>query len=363
MAGEDRAAPHPVTPPRGVPVAGDAPAGFPGADGSRLAGVLRESPWELDFFQAVRRLECLRPDSAPLGSSSRLSDDPVRFGQEPSLAFAPSTVAGWTEREGAPPRMLVYFLGLLGPNGPLPLHMTEYARDRIINAQDPALARFLDTFHHRMIALFYRAWALNQKAVSFERAASDRIGAYVASLFGLGMESLRGRDAVPDVGKQFHAGYLCCQTRHAAGLRALLEDYFGLPTRLVEFVGRWMDVPAEARCRVGTPTARLGATAIVGERLWECQQRFRVRFGPMTLTQDQRLLPGGPSQARLAAWIADYIGHELEWDAQLVLLASEVPEVRLGGLGAGGRLGWTTWVRSGPTARDRDDLVLRPKLN
>jgi hypothetical protein len=26
-------------------------------------------------------------------------------------------------------------------------------------------------------------------------------------------------------------------------------------------------------------------------------------------------------------------------------------------------LGWTAWIRSGPITRDREDLVLRPKLN
>ncbi len=349
MAGEDRSAPHPVTDRAGA-----------ASNGSELAAALRERPWELDFFQAVRRLECIRPGSVPLGSSSRLADDPVRFGQEPSLAFAPSTVAGWTEREAGVPRFTVHFFGLLGPNGPMPLHMTEYARDRVINAQDSTLARFLDIFHHRMIGLFYRAWALNQKTVSHERAESDRFSAYIASLFGLGMESLCDRDAVPDTGKLFHAGYLACHTRNAAGLRGLLENYFGISVRVMEFVGRWMEVPAEARCRVGAPTARLGATAIVGARIWECQQRFRVRFGPMRLAQYERLLPGGTSLARLTSWIALYAGPELQWEAQLVLRAAEVPSCRLG---QAGRLGWTTWIRSGPTTTDRGDLVLHPHLN
>ena len=44
--------------------------------------------------------------------------------------------------------------GLLGPNGPLPLHLTEYVRERLRHHADPTFARFLDLFHHRF-ALFF----------------------------------------------------------------------------------------------------------------------------------------------------------------------------------------------------------------
>ncbi|MFM9996890.1 MAG: type VI secretion system baseplate subunit TssG [Phycisphaerales bacterium] len=324
-----------------------------------LTDALRERPWDFDFFQAVRRIECLRA-GPPLGSSPRLADDPVRFGQNTSLGFAPAPIAECPTPPGRPQTIRVNFFGLLGPNGPMPMHLTEYARDRIINAGDPTLARFLDIFHHRMIALFYRAWAANQKAVSYERHEADRFAVYVASLCGLGMPSLRDRDAVPDTGKLFHSGPLAGQTRHAAGLRSLLEQYFGVPATIIEFVGRWMELPDDSRCRLGKRSGRLGSTAIVGARIWECQQRFRVRFGPMTLAQFERLLPGGPSQKRLAAWITNYIGQELEWDTQLVLRASEVPRVELG---RAGKLGWSTWVGSEPVTRDRGDLVVSPRLN
>jgi type VI secretion system protein ImpH len=56
---------------------------------------------------------------------------PVRLTQEPSMAFAPATLAAFDPGgdESHPPHF-EYFLGLFGPQGPLPLHLTEYARDR-----------------------------------------------------------------------------------------------------------------------------------------------------------------------------------------------------------------------------------------
>ena len=93
---------------------------------------LAEVPYQYDFFQAVRRLECAHRDKPRMGQGSRPIEEPVRFGQEPSLAFPPSTVASFGQRDPQlVPRMLVHFFGALGPNGPLPLHLTEYARQRL----------------------------------------------------------------------------------------------------------------------------------------------------------------------------------------------------------------------------------------
>ncbi len=66
--------------------------------------------------------------------------------------------------------MLVRFFGLFGPNGPLPIHLTEYAHERQLQAKDNTFVEFCNVFHHRLLSLFYRAWAVNQKSVDFDRA-------------------------------------------------------------------------------------------------------------------------------------------------------------------------------------------------
>jgi len=329
---------------------------------------LYEHPHRFDFFMAVRRLENCFPARPRTGHSRSPADDPVRFCQEPSLAFPPATLKALEfGKEGRPPRLFVNFMGLLGPNGPLPLQLTAYARERQL-AKDSTLPRFLDVFHHRMVSLFYRAWACAQQAVQYERgtpatvsakAGDDRFAVYIGSLFGLGMPSLRARDSVPDVAKLHYSGRLVCQTRHADGLRALLEDYFRIKVSLHEFVGQWIDIPPDCRCRLGeTPrTGALGHTTVVGSRVWDCQQKFRLRFGPMALADYERMLPVGNSLVRLADWVRNYTGDEFNWDLQLVLRKEEVPQARMGQYG---RLGWTTWLQSKPFERDADDLVLRP---
>jgi type VI secretion system protein ImpH len=319
---------------------------------------LREEPAAFDFFQAVRRLECAHAPASRLGGSEHPREDPVRFCQDISMAFAPSAVSGY-EPAGAnhAARMFVRFTGLLGPNGPLPLPLTAYVFDRLHNNNDRALARFLDLFNNRMIALFYRAWAASQQTVSRDLPERRTFDRFVGSLFGAGMRSFRGADSVPDEAKLYYAGRLGCQTRHAEGLAAVIGDYFGVRAEVHDFVGRWMRLPADCRTRLGRAdgNAVLGSTAVLGETIWECQQKFRLHLGPMGLADYERLLPCGSSFRRLADWVRNYSGYELVWDMRLVLRAEEVPAAQLGRYG---RLGWTTWLKSRGFERDAADLVV-----
>lgn len=321
---------------------------------------LAEAPHSFDFFQVVRRIECSRPDLPRIGHSHRSKEDPVRFCQEVSLAFAPSTLARSVFSPGGrPARLHVYFLGLLGPNGPMPLHMTEFVRERIKHHQDRTLAWFLDIFHHRLISMFYQAWACNQKTVSFDRRGDDRFAMYFGSLFGIGMNSCRDRDAVPDIAKLHYSGRLACATRHPEGLRAIASHYFGFPAEIEEFVGEWIGLLPRYCCRLGDSPENgvVGSTVIVGSRVWQCQHKFRLTLGPMRLRDYIRMLPGGESLHRLVAWVRNYVGDEYSWDVRLILKADEVPQFQLG---AAAQLGWTTWLSSRPFEHDVDDLVLRP---
>ena len=330
-----------------------------GTQAAHLESRLASDPYRFDFFRAVRLLEALHRDHPRTGCASTPAEDFVRFGQAASMAFAPSTLHRYEQRAGGlPPRLIVHFFGLLGPNGPLPAHLTELAHERDFNAHDSTLIEFLNVFHHRFLALFYRAWAVNQKAVDYDRPEESHFARYFGSLFGLGFESLQNRDAVPDSAKLFFSGRLTPQCRNAEGLAAILTTYFGLPVRVETFAGRWLEIPADSLCHLGASPAsgRLGATTLVGARIWDCQLNFRLRLGPMSLAELERLLPGGDSFRRLKAWVLNYVGDEFFYDAQLVLRAAEVPPVHLGQTG---RLGWTTWLQTAPFVRDADDLILQ----
>ena len=183
-----------------------------------LFAALEDAPWSFDFFQALRRIEGVSTDRPRLGKAVRPADEPVRLSQEISVAFAPSTLSAFEQQaNGLPPRLEQRFFGLLAPNGPLPLHLTEYARERIRDGGDWTLARFLDLFHHRMALLFYRAWAESRPTVQHDRPAEDQFAVYVGSLAGYGSPARRGRDTVPDHAKLHFVGHLARNARKPRG--------------------------------------------------------------------------------------------------------------------------------------------------
>ncbi len=325
-----------------------------------LERALQEEPYKFGFFQALRRLESVRRDLPRLGRSSRPADDAVRLSQEPTLEFAPATLAAFhPAREGLPPRLVTWFFGLFGPNGPLPLHLTEFARDRLRNSEDPTLARFLDLFHHRLLSLFYRAWADAHPAVQFDRPETDRFACFVGSLFGLGTPAMAHRDACPDTAKRHHAGTLACQARHADCLRSLLTEYLQVPVAIQEFVSHWMELPDECRTQLAGSrnSGCLGAGAILGQRVRECQYKFRIVCGPLNYAEYNGFLPGGESLPVLIALVRNYIGDELEWDLALVLKQRERTPLQLGG---SGQLNRSAWLANRPATHDTNDLVLNP---
>jgi type VI secretion system protein ImpH len=333
------------------------------ADGQtpdHLIQKLEQNPFEFDFFRAVRLLQSAHPELPRVGYSDSPTQDPVRFGQNPTLAFPPSTIESVVRGGDNPwPRMFVHCFGLLGPNGPLPVHLTEYARERQRHFRDPTLVSFLNVFNHRLASFFFRAWADSHIALDLDRADEQRFLLYLGSLIGIGMESLQQADDVPDRAKLFFAGRLSGASRNAEGLQAMLEDFFGIKTEIQSMVGRWLDLPADCLCQLGKSpeTGRLGLTTIVGSRFWECQLSFRIRFGPMSLDDLKRMLPNGASFTRLRDWIRNYVGQEYFWDIQFLLRAAEVPAISLG---QQGWLGWTTWLKTTPFKADADDLILTP---
>jgi type VI secretion system protein ImpH len=332
-----------------------------------LIAALADKPYEYNFYSAVRLLQCCFPDQPRIGYSTSPTQDPVRFAQSPALDFAPATLEAFKQKDPSrPPVMYSRHFGLFGPNGPMPLCLSEYVRERILHHGDATFAAFCNVFHHRLTSFFFRAWADAQKATDFDRSQEEHWSHFVGALIGLGMDSLLDCDSVPNRAKLYFSGRLVQQNRNADGLAAIVGDFFGVPTEVQSFMGRWLDLTGDRggkrrgyTCKLGesASTGTLGSSLIIGSRFWTCHLHFRLRMGPMNLADLERLLPGGSSFKRLCDWIRQYVGEELTWDAQIVLRKEEVPKIQLG---KAGLLGWTSWLKTKPFERDPADLVLTP---
>lgn len=333
----------------------------PHARQARLFDALAAEPWAHDFFAVLRQIESLAPSEPRLGTALRPGAEPIRLGQDPELDFAPAAIMSFKPGAAGRPRLGVRFFGLFGPMGPLPLHLTEYARDRLRNHADPTLARFADVFHHRALLLFYRAWAQAQPAVQADRPADDQYAKWVGALFGQAPTPMRGADSVPDTAKRFVAGHLSRATRNPESIAKVLGQYFGVPVRVESWVGHWLALREADRTRLGAPgdrrSAALGVSAVAGAKVWDRQYKLRLHIGPLTLAQYRGFLPGQASLVALRDWMRQLLGFEMLWDVRLVLRGPEVPALRLDG---GARLGHTTWLGRSTPHPDRGDLRLHP---
>jgi type VI secretion system protein ImpH len=329
-----------------------------------LLADMAAQPWRYDFFHALRLIEAHSPDKPRLGLARRPADEPLRLGQSVELSFAPAAIdkVVASDRDGRP-RMEVRFFGLFGPNGPLPLHMTAYARERKLHKGDHTLSRFADWFHHRLLLLFYRAWAQAQPAASLDRPAEDRFAAYVGSLIGVGGPEYQQRSAAPDHARLAFAGLLSRQVRSAEGLETLLAGFLGMKVKVEQFVGRWMHLPGAERSRLGggfggrPSSAQLGVSTVLGREVYDRQHHFRIHLGPLTVQAFEALLPDGRALPAINALVRDYIGLEFGWDLCLQVRTPETPTVNLG---RHGRLGWTSWIGK-PRPAALSTLTLEPR--
>jgi type VI secretion system protein ImpH len=333
-----------------------------------LEETLFQEPYRFDFFQAVRLLERLAPDRKAVGNEGPPSAEAVRFRAETGLTFPASevpSIAPPTDSQ-ASPQLTVAFMGLTGPLGVLPYCYSELIVERLQDRTggrkngDRTLLDFLDLFNHRLISLFYRAWEKHRPALAFERGETDRAAGSLFSLIGLGIEPLRDRQDFPDAALLFYAGAFAQRHRPPVMLERILGEYFRLPVEVHPFQGRWLRLDDEDRSTLGASGRHngLGKALVMGGKVWDEQSKFRLRIGPLTFDQFQRLGPEGQDLQALTQMVRLYVDGEFDFDVQLVLKAEEVPKSQLTKTpNQAARLGRTAWLKTRPMPKDADDAV------
>ncbi|MGB3069933.1 MAG: type VI secretion system baseplate subunit TssG [Ottowia sp.] len=346
------------------PVGGMEAAGTANAVAEQLNAWAAE-PWRWDYFAVMRRLETLSSPAPRWGQAALPRDESVRVGQEPSLAFPPASFSRFElQGAGGRARLRQLFFGYLGPNGPLPIHMSDFIRERALNWGDRTWLAFLDTFAHRFSLHFYRAWLQARPAVTLDRPGDDTYRRWAGSLIGIGSATRQQRDEIFDDARLHFSGWLARRVHNAESIEAVLQRYFGVPVRVERWVGHWMSIEPAEQTRLGSPrhaaqaaSRMLGGGAVLGSRVWDRQHRIRIHLGPLSLAQYRAFLPTGNARAALQRWMQQLLGDELQWDAELVLKKEEVPPTRLGAPGEQApRLGWLSWLGDRPRTQDARDV-------
>jgi len=327
------------------------------------AAMVGAQPRHWEFFAAVRALQAARGSQPPVGRSTRIEQDFLRFKQKPSLAFEPSEIISFAETAGQnrPEWTLKQaFFGMFGPNGPLPIHITE---DAIIDqsAQDAGLLpEFCDLLQHRFTALLYRGWEATQLAASRDLGQTDPFKRYTNALFGAAPQEFRDRSVLSDDTKRFMSGWMSSKHGSVAAVEAVTEIITGHPARVQQFVGEWLPIPEDQQTRFPARGAkamagpRLGVDTVIGASAFTAQNRIVIETARLDYPAYDQLMPGGETFEQLRGGMRHILGLSTAWELKPILKVGEIPELKLDG---GRRLGWDTWLDTANRTRDGDEFT------
>ena len=364
-----------------------------GSNGRRtdpsLEETLFERGYEFEFFQAARLLARIFHERKGVGGTARPGEEFARFGtfvnggdfkqSQLAMAFPASAVHDISRHKdlSEPARMIVAFMGLTGTQGVLPLWYTEQLLESKA-AKDNALAAFLDLFNHRLVSLFYRAWAKHRPAVLYEVASTrdegpDALTQDLFALLGMGTHGLRGRLGIDDESLLLYAGLIAQRPHSAAAVRGILHDYFSIPVEIDQCIGSWYELEDVDRCYLSGESERnqLGVGSFIGDEVWDQQARFRIRVGALDLKRFKQYLPDGSAMGKLISLTRYLVGQAMVFDVQIFLRAEEVPYFRLDDEGFRSeehgllppvksdsvRLGWMGWLKTSAFDVDPGDAV------
>ncbi len=303
------------------------------------------------FFQLLRSLET---DVSQFGRGNSPKREPARICQSMRLSFATqdnaSFVAGTAD---LPAKVETMTIGLMGPDAPMPLHLTRWVLDRLSNrwfagdaegiTSDTTFVDFCNLLQHRTISLYYRAWADTRPEVQIERGEKTRIMAMLKAVAGIAPESDKDFNDI----KLRQAASLAQQVRSPERLAVFLSEVVSAPVQINEFIGHWMDVAPNLQSRLGRVHSVLGQSAVVGNRSYQRSDCAEIRVGPVDRETFDAFMLGTEKTEALRRALLFAAGQDVAFDLRIVLEKSQIPEAKLGEA----RLSTSSWLA--PT-RDKD---------
>jgi len=325
---------------------------------SALIERLHSRPQGFNLFQAISVLERAAAHLPAVGESSS-GPEAVRLSAVVSLGFQPSDVAAVST--GAPTgeafTLKSPVMSLAGAQGPLPMPFTELLLDRRA-ARDHATADFLDIFNHRLLAFLYRGRKKHHMGLNWSQPQDSAVGATLDAVSALGLAA-GARGDHGEAAWLRHAGLMGAAPRSLTGLLALLRDRLGLRVKGRQFQGGWQAIEKRELSRLGGSHCRLGRTAVLGRQAWYQSAGIRLELSDLPMARLREFLPGAREHA-LARWLVNrYVHQELQVELALRPASRDVRRATLGAAGAL-RLGWTSWLASGPA---QDPAPARVKLS
>jgi type VI secretion system protein ImpH len=332
---------------------------------------LEAAPYRFQFMQALRLvlIWLRRREGIP---PKRALRHILRFRNSLSLTFPASEIeslsialATDTPKPGIVTgiQLTPAFMGLLGANGTLPLHYTEWIAAHEYAERDESIRACLDLFSDRAVGLFFRAWTKYRPEHAIDVDGEDP---YRPLLLSLGARPAaqppaQSGDFDPraDV-MAFYIGLLRQRPMSASALGCILPDYFGVPIAIEQFVGGWDEIADNRQCRMGGENATLGYSGALGVRAWRHDLGGTLHIGPLCKADFERFLPGTAGACALETILALAGIPGLRYMAHVMLQSEDIAPLDLvGGAKPGKRIGFD--ARLGVSGKPADvRYPLRP---
>lgn len=345
--------------------AGDAREKVPPGDPMQPAiERLHHDPGRFGFFQAVKLLYSVNGFD---GRGTGARPGPLRFTTPASLSFPPSELRSVVKGE-INTQVCVNFLGLTGPSGVLPRTYTELLIARKQVQRDQSAQEFLDLFNHRLVALFWLAWAKHRPEIGRQFGFHNSVLRYLEHIVGLGTPALQARlhpvrrggaapaRPLPGAAMTYFSGLIAQRPHGERAIAQVVSAVVGAPAVASGCFGTWQDIAGDARTRLGADSSRLGHGCVLGRRYWDRQTTLRLTIGPIDRSKFNDLLPRGGRLPDIIELTRFMTGLALDLRIRLSLRADQVPPLRLGARTTDRpQLGWNTWLGGRRDPRPAND--------
>lgn len=282
-------------------------------------GRVLAAPAPYSFLAVVGLLERLFPGPAPLGSVVEAQDERIRLQHSSALMCDVGEVAA-VELRGEPPRpiLTLSLLGLCGSATPLPLYLAEEAD--LDDEQGAAIRGLLDILHHRVLSLLVLGLRAVDLPSSLRSDGSDLWTSRVLAF--LGQDESSAAQRLPRATLLRLAPALASGVRSpamlAVALRIALADQLGNAKLHVEpLSGAWMPIDESQWTRLGSPSARLDDSAVLGTEVMHPAGAAQVVIGPLSGEHYKIFTPGSIGHANVQALTAGFTPEPIHYDLVL----------------------------------------------
>jgi type VI secretion system protein ImpH len=286
------------------------------------------------FFTAIRLLERLTAGRPRIGGETAYGDEAIRFRHTSSLGSQPNElerieyveVARGAERRLEKARhkyeVTTCFLGLSGADSPLALyHADDLVRDDEWGRRQND---FLDMFHNRLTALFYRCVGKYDVPGEFLSDGSDPSSLRLLAMAGVDMYGLREFAGVSRleflrVSALMALGASTARSMENALKVLLRRELDGVGLSVEQFTGGWVTFDPSQWSSLGRANTEAGSTFMIGTRVRHPAHRSAIEIGPMDPDHARTFSPGGASYTRLRGLIGAFSTTATDFELALLI--------------------------------------------